>query len=160
MCGCLLHAPYLGPGLQPRHVPWLGIEPATLWFAGQCSTHWARVWNFSFLVNPREVKAPFINIFDIGDRPPFGLDFLNSEGSLAVPCSGITWGQNSADLYRWLSWNGPKYIQIVWFCDVAKCKQWLLQSHWLKTGFENCVKLCRNPKVGTSHHLVTLAWVL
>ena len=29
---CLLHTPYWGPGLQPRHVPWLGIEPATLWF--------------------------------------------------------------------------------------------------------------------------------
>ena len=24
--------PYWGPGLQPRHVPWLGIELATLWF--------------------------------------------------------------------------------------------------------------------------------
>ena len=21
MCGCLSHAPYWGPGLQPRHVP-------------------------------------------------------------------------------------------------------------------------------------------
>ena len=31
----------LGAGPQPRHVPWLGIEPATLWFAGQCSIHWA-----------------------------------------------------------------------------------------------------------------------
>ena len=27
MCGCLSHTPYWGPGLQPRHVPWLGIEP-------------------------------------------------------------------------------------------------------------------------------------
>ena len=27
--------------LQPRHVPWLRIEPATLWFTGQCSIHWA-----------------------------------------------------------------------------------------------------------------------
>ena len=26
MCGCLLRAPYWGPGLKPRHVPWLGIE--------------------------------------------------------------------------------------------------------------------------------------
>ena len=34
ICGCLSHAPYWGPGLQPRHVPWLGIEPVTLWFAG------------------------------------------------------------------------------------------------------------------------------
>ena len=30
-----------GPGPHPRHVPWLGIEPATLWFAGRHSIHWA-----------------------------------------------------------------------------------------------------------------------
>ena len=24
-----------------RHVPWLGIKPATLWFSGRCSIHWA-----------------------------------------------------------------------------------------------------------------------
>ena len=30
MCGCLLCTPYWGPGRQPRPVPWLGIEPATL----------------------------------------------------------------------------------------------------------------------------------
>ena len=41
MCGCLLHTPYWGPGLQPRHVPWLGIKPVTLWFTGWCSIHWA-----------------------------------------------------------------------------------------------------------------------
>ena len=41
MCGCLSHAPYWGPGLQPRHVPWLGIKPVNLWFAGWCSIHWA-----------------------------------------------------------------------------------------------------------------------
>ena len=41
MCGCLLHALHWGSGLQPRHVPWLGIGPATLWFAGWRSTHWA-----------------------------------------------------------------------------------------------------------------------
>ena len=35
--------PLLGtwPGLQPGHVPWLAIEPETLWFAGQHSIHWA-----------------------------------------------------------------------------------------------------------------------
>ena len=32
MCGCFSHTPYWGPGLWPSHVPWLGIEPATLWF--------------------------------------------------------------------------------------------------------------------------------
>ena len=41
MCGYFSHAPYWGPGPQPRHVPWLGIEPATLWFTGQHSVHWA-----------------------------------------------------------------------------------------------------------------------
>ena len=33
--------PYWGPGPQPRHVPWLGIELVTLWFSGQNSIHWA-----------------------------------------------------------------------------------------------------------------------
>ena len=41
LCGCLSHAPYWRPGQQPRHVPWLGIKPATLWFTGQHSIHWA-----------------------------------------------------------------------------------------------------------------------
>ena len=31
--GCLSCASHQGPGLQPRQVPWLGIEPETLWFA-------------------------------------------------------------------------------------------------------------------------------
>ena len=41
MCGCPLRAPSWGSGPQPRHVPWLGIEPVTLWFEGQLSIHWA-----------------------------------------------------------------------------------------------------------------------
>ena len=41
MCGFLSHTPYWGPGQQPRHVFWLGIKPATLWFAGRHSIHWA-----------------------------------------------------------------------------------------------------------------------
>ena len=41
MCGCLSNAPYWGPGPQPRHVPWLGIEPANLWFTDWRSIHWA-----------------------------------------------------------------------------------------------------------------------
>ena len=34
MCGCLLRAPYWGPGLQPRHVPSLGIKLETFQFVG------------------------------------------------------------------------------------------------------------------------------
>ena len=41
MCGCLTCAPYYGPGPQPQHMPWLGIERATLWFTGWHSIHWA-----------------------------------------------------------------------------------------------------------------------
>ena len=41
MCGCLLRAPHWGLGPQPRHKPWLGIEPAIVWFTVQRSIHWA-----------------------------------------------------------------------------------------------------------------------
>ena len=41
MCGCLFCASSWGLGLQPKRVPWLGIKPATLWFRGQYSIHWA-----------------------------------------------------------------------------------------------------------------------
>ena len=41
MCGCLSHGPHWGPDLQPRHVPWLGIELTTVWSTGWPSIHWA-----------------------------------------------------------------------------------------------------------------------
>ena len=41
VCGCLSCTPHRGPGLQPRHVPWLGIEPGAPWFTGRYSIHWA-----------------------------------------------------------------------------------------------------------------------
>ena len=37
----LSHTPTWGPSPQPRHVPWLGIEPVILWSAGRHSIHWA-----------------------------------------------------------------------------------------------------------------------
>ena len=40
LIGCLSHTPNWGPGSQPRHVPWLGIELATIWFTGWHSIHW------------------------------------------------------------------------------------------------------------------------
>ena len=46
LISCLLHTPNWGPGLQPRHVPWLGIETTTFWCIGWCSnqlSHPARV---------------------------------------------------------------------------------------------------------------------
>ena len=41
LTGCLSHTPNQGPGPQLRNVPWLGIEPVTLQFAGWHSIHWA-----------------------------------------------------------------------------------------------------------------------
>ena len=41
MCGCFSCVPHWGPGPQPRHVPWLGIQLAILWFTGRCSIRWA-----------------------------------------------------------------------------------------------------------------------
>ena len=36
-----LACPHWGPGPQPRHVLWLGIQLVTLWFTGGHSIHWA-----------------------------------------------------------------------------------------------------------------------
>ena len=41
MCLCLSCAPYWRPDSWLRHVPWLEIQLATLWFAGRRSIHWA-----------------------------------------------------------------------------------------------------------------------
>ena len=61
----LAHHPALpGPGLQPRHVPWLGIKPRTLWFTGRRSTHWATPARTLFvLLNP-------FTFFPHPDHPP------------------------------------------------------------------------------------------
>ena len=52
ICGCLLHTPSWGPSPPPRHVPWLGIKPATLWLADQHSVHWATPARASWLFLP------------------------------------------------------------------------------------------------------------
>ena len=38
MYGCLSCGPHRGPGLQPRHVPWVGIKLATLWFTAHAQS--------------------------------------------------------------------------------------------------------------------------
>ena len=79
-----LTGPHQGPGPQPRQVPWLGIEPVTLWFTGWRSIHWAtpaRAWFVFFLhhILPNKVFIEKLNIressnskkilhFDIHDR--------------------------------------------------------------------------------------------
>ena len=41
LINCLSQTPSRAPGPQPSHVPWLGIEPATLWFTVWRLIHWA-----------------------------------------------------------------------------------------------------------------------
>ena len=70
MCSCLLCAPYLGTWPTTQHVPWLGIEPATLWFTDLRSIHWAApvVCKFILFFN-----APPKNIFiDFREREVVG----------------------------------------------------------------------------------------
>ena len=53
MCGCLMCAPYWGPGLQPRHVPYAGNQTGNPLVYNQHSIHWAtpaRARNFIFKV--------------------------------------------------------------------------------------------------------------
>ena len=68
MCGCLSRAPHWGPGPQPRHMPWLGIEPATPWFTGRHWFHWAtaarakeiKSLKIKEIINYSSVSAQFI----------------------------------------------------------------------------------------------------
>ena len=65
MCGCLQCTPYWGPDPQPRHVPWLGIQPATLWFAVQNSLYWAtpaRALSSSCIIHWK-IKLPWWCLF-------------------------------------------------------------------------------------------------
>ena len=72
MSGCLSCTPSWGPGLQLRHVPWLGIEPVTLWFTGLYSIHWvtpARAtygllivcWFCILILHPETLLSSFIS---------------------------------------------------------------------------------------------------
>ena len=86
--GCLSHAPNWGPGLQPRHVPWLGIKPATFWFAGWCSIHWAtptRAWRL--LRNYILFKEKPTNQRVVGSLPSVG----HMPGSQAGSPVGGVW---------------------------------------------------------------------
>ena len=52
---------------QPRHVPWLGIKLATLWFAGWHSIHWAtpaRASDF-FLIFTISPERKFFKVYSL-----------------------------------------------------------------------------------------------
>ena len=84
---------YWGPCLQPRHVPWLGIEPETLGFSGQCSVHWvtpARVqtkilWAVFLSFIPRTVPHPDWSVVINSIMSPSGLLVCELEAFVAFP---------------------------------------------------------------------------
>ena len=80
MCdGCFSHSPNWEPSLQPRHVPWLGIEPMNLWFAGQSSIN---RWNSWFLKS-----KPYARCLTYG-----------AEGKLVASCTKyyfLCWAHNT-----------------------------------------------------------------
>ena len=49
--------PNQGPNPQPRHVPWLGIKPATVHFVGPCLTNWATPVRANFSKNVLKANA-------------------------------------------------------------------------------------------------------
>ena len=81
VCGCLSCTPCWGPGPQSRHVPWLGIEPAILWFTGRHSIYW---------VIPARAKSHFFK-----DKAPCNL--LNGEKvALLLMCLLLICLQNTS----------------------------------------------------------------
>ena len=82
MCDCLSCTPYWRPGLQPSHVPWVGIEPATLWFTGWHSIHWATparaISEFLKLPLWPNMSSIFINFFMcLGNKCTFSVQYLH-----------------------------------------------------------------------------------
>ena len=94
--GCLSCASYWGPGRQPRHVPWLGIEPVTFWFTGWCSIHWAtparvRTLNFTLKMSDAKLCHFFLSLVE---KPSIGLECswkysLFSDINSAVICAPV-----------------------------------------------------------------------
>ena len=66
MCGCLSHTPNWGPGEQPRYVPWLGIELATLVCRLPLNplNHTSQSMN-SFIFNVYYIKLITVNFFNV-----------------------------------------------------------------------------------------------
>ena len=63
-----LKCPLLGPGLQPRHVPWARIEPATFWFTGQRSIHWATPARAGFVFFLIFTRGHFSMLLERGEK--------------------------------------------------------------------------------------------
>ena len=142
MCGCLSHAPYWGPGPQPRHVPWLEIELVTLWFTGQHSIHWAtpaRATLETYIVLLTNV-TPINKVKDTTEMKHLNI-WQRPKGS-----HGGGWLRHSAEVtWRWggkrTEWAGCRRFMItdideseVWFIITGEQRGCLGEhrQHWVK----------------------------
>ena len=82
--------PYWGPGQQYRHVPWLGIELATLWFTVWPSINWGTPPGQNLCIVRRLRHVFLVNSPTRGRKWP-------SKSTKAGPsaCAGQNWGSNA-----------------------------------------------------------------
>ena len=91
---CLSHMPNWGPSPQPRHVSWLGIEPATLHFAGRYPTHWATPVRARLVFPFYSMHEKRFGSFQTRGKPFLGLlstSFPSLDNSLVKAGRGSAW---------------------------------------------------------------------
>ena len=113
-----LEYPLQGPGLQPRHVPWLGIQLATLWSASLHSIHWATPAraNVLFLI---QVSNPVYHTV----IPPRSSMTIFSDSLSSFPCHSWCWyfgmslSLGLSDAFSWLDQScrlwGKNIVRVV-----------------------------------------------
>ena len=86
-----LACPFRGPGPQPRYVPWLGIEPATLCFAGRRSIHWATPAGAEiFLLRKLKIHLESVLGLSLAREEPSGLRGTAGRRQLTVWSTMVT----------------------------------------------------------------------
>ena len=82
--------PYWGPGLQPRHLPWLGIKPMTLWFAGWRAIQWATPGGSRHSVLSSYFNRPFSVFFINGMSTGIPLSYKGCNSNLLFNIEWLT----------------------------------------------------------------------
>ena len=110
LIGCLSHAPYWGPGPQPRHVPWLGTRVVTLWFIGWHSIHSATpartlviIFKKQYKFGLRGPESGEDRAGRAGKRSSLGCGELHRFPSGRVRRRSWSWHVQDAGMFRMLS---------------------------------------------------------
>ena len=115
-CACLLRTSYWGLGPQPRHVPWLGIKPLTLWLAGPNSTHWATPARATF---SQDFENQWINFIKKKKKKKPCWDF-DCDGVKSIDQFKENWHLNNiepSNPYRWLYFSFS--VTLISFSNVS-----------------------------------------